>query len=95
MDGANVESVVSDLRDLTATGFAASGFSNPTISIAVVSQDGKRTEKAQIAKSGDHYIAQRENDPTFYELGASAVDGLLKAAQDLKPAPTQATQKKP
>jgi hypothetical protein len=95
MDGANVESVISDLRDLTATSFPGSGFANPTIGVTVVSQDGKRTEKVQIAKSGDHYIAQRENDPTFYELSPSAVDGLLKAAQDLKPATTQSSQKKP
>ncbi len=95
MDGANVESVISDLRDLTATSFPASGFSSPAISISVVSQDGKRTEKVQIAKSGDHYIAQRDNDSTLYELGASAVDGLLKAAHDLKPASPQVAQKKP
>jgi hypothetical protein len=95
MDGANVESVISDLRDLTATGFPTSGFANPTISVTAVSQDGKRTETVQIAKSGDHYLAQRENDPTFYELSASPVDGLLKAAQDLKPATTQPAQKKP
>jgi len=95
MDGANVESVISDLRDLTANGFPASGFSSPTINISVVSQDGKRTEKVQIAKSGDHYIAERENDSTLYELSASSVDGLMKAAQDLKPAAAQGTQKKP
>lgn len=94
MDGDNVESVISDLRDLTATSFPASGFANPTISVIVVSQDGKRSEKAQIAKSGDHYIAQRENDPTVYELSSSSVDSLLKAAQDLKPAATQPAQKK-
>lgn len=95
MDGANVESVISDLRDLTANGFPASGFSRPTISISVVSQDGKHAEKVEIAKSGDHYIAQRENDTTLYELSSSSIDGLLKAAQDLKPAPTQTAQKKP
>jgi hypothetical protein len=95
MDGANVESVISDLRDLTANGFPASGFSSPTINISVVSQDGRRTEKVRIAKSGDHYIAQRENDSTLYELGASSVDGLIKAAQDLKPVTTQPAQKKP
>jgi hypothetical protein len=95
MDSTNVESVISDLRDLTAAGFPASGFANPTISVIVVSQDGKRSEKAQIAKAGDHYIAQRENDPTLYELSSSSVDGLLKAAQDLKPATTQSAQKKP
>lgn len=95
MDGANVESVISDLRDLTATGFPASGFSSPTINISVVSQEGKRTEKVQITKSGDHYIAQRENDSTLYELSASSVDGLMKAALDLKPTTTQPAQKKP
>jgi Domain of unknown function (DUF4340) len=95
MDGANVESVISDLRDLTANGFPASGFSSPTINISVVSQEGKRTEKVQIAKSGDHYIAQRENDATLYELSASSIDNLMKAAQDLKPTTTQPAQKKP
>jgi hypothetical protein len=95
MDGANVESVISDLRDLSASSFPTSGFSNPAIEITVISDDGKRTEKVQIAKSGDHYIAERENDPALYELSSSSVDGLLKAAQDLKPAPTQAAQKKP
>jgi Domain of unknown function (DUF4340) len=95
MDGANVESVISDLRDLNATSFPASGFSAPAISVTVVSQAGKHTEKVEIAKSGDHYIAQRENDPTLYELSSSSVDGLLKAVQDLKPAATQAAQKKP
>jgi hypothetical protein len=95
MDGANVESVISDLRDLTAASFPDSGFSNPSIDVIITSEDGKRTEKIHIAKAGDHYIAQRENEPTLYELSANSVDGLLKAAQDLKPAPTQAAQKKP
>jgi hypothetical protein len=95
MDGANVESVISDLRDLTATSFPDSGFSNSSIDVTVTSEDGKRTEKIHVAKAGDHYIAQRENEPTLYELSANSVDGLLKAAQDLKPAPTQAPQKKP
>jgi Domain of unknown function (DUF4340) len=95
MDAANVESVISDLRDLTASSFPASGFSNPAIEITVTSDDGKRTERIQIAKSGDHYIAQRENEPALYQLDSSAVDTLLKAADELRPAATQAAQKKP
>lgn len=94
MDGANVESVISDLRDLSATSFPSSGFSEPSIDITVTSENGKDTEKVQIAKSGDHYLAQRVNDPTLYELSASSVDDLLKAAQGLKPAATQTAQKK-
>jgi Domain of unknown function (DUF4340) len=93
MDGANVESVISDLRDLTASSFPASGFSNPAIQITVTSEDGKRTEKVQIAKSGDHYIAQRENEPSLYQLDSGAVEGLLKAAEGIKPAAAQAAHK--
>jgi hypothetical protein len=94
MDGANVESVVSDLRDLSATSFPSSGFANPSIDVSVTSQNGKSTENVQITKSGDHYLARRQNDPALYELSASSVNDLLKAAQDLKPAATQTAQKK-
>src|SRR5581483_11259458 len=79
MDGANVESVVSDLRDLSATSFPSSGFANPSIDVSVTSQNGKSTENVQITKSGDHYLARRQNDPALYELSASSVNDLLKA----------------
>jgi hypothetical protein len=95
MDAANVESVISDLRDLTASSFPVSGFANQTIEVIVTSNDGKRTEKVEIAKSGDDYIAQRDNEPALYELSSTSVDGLLKAAQELRPAAAQAAQKKP
>jgi hypothetical protein len=95
MDAANVESVISDLRDLTASSFPASGFSNPEIEATVTSDDGKRTERILIAKSGDHYIAQRDNEPELYQLDSGVVDGLLKAADELKPVTTQAARKKP
>jgi len=94
MDASNVESVIADLRDLTANSFPASGFSNPAIEIKVTAEDGKDTETIQIAKSGDHYIARHENEPTLYELNSGSVDGLLKAAEELKPAATQSAQKK-
>ena len=86
MDAASVDSLVSKLRDLSADKFPESGFSNPTIDVTVTSQDGKRTEKVEIAKSGDGYIAKRENEPALYHLGASSVDDLVKAADELKPA---------
>jgi hypothetical protein len=95
MDAGNVESVIADLRDLTASSFPASGFSNPAIEAMVTSDDGKRTERILIAKSGDHYIAQRDNEPALYQLDSSPVGALLKAADELRPATTQAAQKKP
>jgi hypothetical protein len=95
MDAANVESVISDLRDLNASSFPAAGFSNPTIDVVVTSDDGKRTETVHIAKSGDHYIAKRESEPSLYELNSSSVDALLKAADEVKPASAQSAAKKP
>ena len=95
MDAGNVESVISDIRDLTASSFPASGFSNPAIEVIVTSDDGKRSERILIAKSGDHYIARRDNEPELYQLDSSAVDGLLKAADELRPAAAPAAPKKP
>lgn len=80
------ETLVSDVRDLSASKFVDSGFSNPTLEITVTSDDAKRVEKISIAKAGDHYIAKRENDPSLYQLDASPVDSLVTAANDLKPA---------
>jgi len=86
MDPGAVESYISNLRDLAASKFVQTGFTNPTIQISVTSEDGKRTEKVSIAKSGSNYIAKHESDPTFYVLDAGSVNGLLKSAEDIKPA---------
>lgn len=89
MDPTTTDPLVSDLRDLSAIKFLDGGFSNPTIEATVTSDDGKRVEKIQIAKSGDHYIAKRENEPALYQLDSKSVDDLLKAAEDIKPAQVQ------
>lgn len=86
MDAASVESLVSNLRDLTADKFVDSGFISPVIELTVTSNDGKRVEKTEIAKSGDHYMARRENDPTLYQLSSRSVDDLQKAVEAIKPA---------
>lgn len=82
----SAETLVSDVRDLSASKFVDSGFASPTIELTVTSDDGKRLEKVSIAKAGDHYIAKRENDPSLYQVDSSPVDSLLTAAADLKPA---------
>ena len=85
MNAESVDSLISDLRDLSASKFPDSGFSNPDIEATVISDDGKRTEKVQIAKTGDHYIAKRENEPALYQLDSKSVEDLVKAADDIKP----------
>jgi hypothetical protein len=88
MDAGSVQPYISSLRDLAATRFVDSGFANPTIDVTVTSDDGKRVEKVYIAKSGNNYIAKRENEPTLYELDAGSVNGLLQAADSIKAAVT-------
>jgi hypothetical protein len=85
MDAASVQEFVSKLRELAATKFVDTGFSNPTIQISVTSDDGKRAENVSIAKSGDGYIGKREGEPTLYYFETSSLNGLQKSADDIKP----------
>jgi hypothetical protein len=73
------------LRDLSAGKFLERGAPSSTIQATVVSDDGKRTEKVAIAKSGADFVARRENEPAGFQLASAAVEDLLKAAEELKP----------
>ncbi len=86
LDVVSVQSLISKLRDLTAVEFLDSGFANPTIEIAATSDDGKRVEKMLIAKAHDGYVAKRDDGTDLYQLSASSVDDLQKAADAIKPA---------
>jgi hypothetical protein len=87
MDPGTVQTFVSKLRDLSASKFVDSGFKSPaTVEASVTSNDGKRVEKVLMSKSGNDYIAERENEPELYQVESSAVDDLQKAADDIKPA---------
>lgn len=86
MESGSAQDFISKLRDLTADKFVESGFANPAIDITVTSDDGKRVEKVFIAKSGNSYIARRENEPSLYQLDSSSVDALEKSADEIKPA---------
>jgi hypothetical protein len=86
MDEESVDSLVSELRGLTASKFVESGFTNPDITVTVTSQNGQKVEEVQIAESGADYIAKRQNEPSLYFLNASDVKNLLDAASGIKPA---------
>ena len=86
IDSSAVQSLLGNLRGLSATKFADSGFRDPNITVVVTSSDGKRVEKVQIAPSGKDFLARREGDSTLYQLDSTAVSDLQKAAADLKAA---------
>lgn len=86
VDAATTQSLVSKLRDLAADKFSESGFANPAMNVTVTSDEGKRVEKIEMAKSGDGYLAKRENEPALYHLASGFVDDLQKAAEEIQPA---------
>jgi len=93
MDNSTVQNLIDKLRDLSATKFADSAAGQPVFTATVTSNNGKRAEKVTIRKQGDQYFAQRENEPSIYQLDAKSVDDLQAAAKDVKPAPPETKKK--
>lgn len=85
MDSPSVQAAVDKLRDLAASKFAAKSGGDPFLVLSVTSNDGKRTEKVNITKQGDHYFATRDGEPSVYELEGKSVDELQKAVAAVKP----------
>ena len=86
MDPGTIQSFIDELRDLSAAKFATGAFAGPMLTIVVQSNDYKRTENVEFAKTGDGYTAKRENEQTLYQLDAKSVDDILEALKAIKPA---------
>ena len=87
MDSGTVSAVIDKIRDLSASKFPETGLTAPVLDLTVTSDGGKRTEKVLVSKYGENFVAKRQDEPALYELNASAINELQKAAADLKPAP--------
>lgn len=92
MDSVSVQALIDKLRDLAASKLVDTGFTTPAITITVVSDQGKRTEKVEIAPAGKDFLARRTDsgsgiDSTLYQLDAMAVEDLRTAAGDVKEQP--------
>ncbi len=86
MDPGKVQAFIDKLRDLVAAKFVNEGFTTPMVTISVTSNDGKRNERAEFAKTNDGYIARRGNEPALYRLDSKAVNDMLDASSAIKPA---------
>ena len=94
MDNASVQNLIDKLRDLAATKFAEKGGGEPVLGASVVSNNGKRNEKVSISKQGTQYFAQRDGEPSIYELDSKVVEDLQKAASEVKEAAPEPAKKK-
>ncbi len=86
MDPGSVQSFIDKLRDTAAMKFATAGWTSPVLTVAVTSNDGKRLEKIEFAKTGDGYLARRGNEPALYQLDSKAVNDILESSKAIKPA---------
>jgi len=87
MDSGTVSALIDRIRDLSASKFPETGFTTAAMDLTVTSDGGKRVEKVLISRNRENFAAKRQDEPALYELSASAVAELQKAAADLKPAP--------
>jgi hypothetical protein len=97
MDNASVQNLIDKLRDLTASKFVTAGSGEVVFQATVTSDSGKRNETVVIRKQGTQYFAQRQGEPSIYELDAKAAEDVEKAASDVKEqaaAPPPAPKKK-
>ncbi len=90
LDVGTVQALIDKLRDLAATKFVTSGFTTPSFAVTVTWNDGKRTDRAEFAKTADAYIARRNSEPALYQLDSKAVDDILEASKAIKPAASTA-----
>lgn len=86
VDPSTVQAVIDELRGLSATKFPPGGFTSPALDLTVTSESGKRVERVQLSNTGKSWFARRENEPSVYEIDASAVDSLRKAVTGVKEA---------
>jgi hypothetical protein len=86
MDAVSADSLIREIRLLSASKFASNGFSSPATTLTVISNNGKRVEKVLVSKAGSGYLAKRENEPLLYELDAKGFEDMLKVADEVKPA---------
>jgi hypothetical protein len=94
MDSATIQALVDKLRDLSAAKFVDTGFTLAQVEITVVSNDGKRTEKVQIApEAGGKFVAKREGEAAMYEIEGNTIAEMRGVAADVKEAAKEETSK--
>jgi len=94
MDSATMQTMIDKLRDLSSIKFLDKGYAAPVLEVTVTSNEGKRVEKVGISKSGNSYLARRENEPAVYEVEGKAFEELQKAIAGVKEAALEKAEKK-
>jgi len=95
LDNVGVQSLIDKLREFSSTSWPEGTLGAPEITITVVSNDGKRTERVSLSPAGAKWRAQRDGEPSLYEMDSASVDELRSTAAAVRePAPPKPAPKK-
>src|SRR5262245_16418080 len=87
-DAAKVEALLTALTNTRATGFvdkaAGTGLDAPELTATIKFEDGKKEDKVVFGRKGTDAFAQRAGDPGGAKIDGTALDAILKAADNLK-----------
>jgi hypothetical protein len=87
IDQAKIEALISAATGTRATGFvdttAKTGLDKPELAVSVKYDEGKE-EHVSFARAGDTAYAARAGSPGAAKVDASAIDGIVKALEDVK-----------
>jgi hypothetical protein len=88
VDQAKVDALVSAATSARATSFVAKGpkasVDNPELTVVIKSEDGKKEERVQFARSGSDVFAGRSDFPDLAKVDASTLENINKALEALK-----------
>jgi hypothetical protein len=87
-DQTKVENLISAATQARATSFvdtpAKGVLDKPELTVAIKSNEGKREEKVTFGRSGSDVFAARSGEPGAAKIDASALDGIVKALEEIK-----------
>jgi hypothetical protein len=85
MDSTSVQAFLDKARDIAASKFAAAkAMPAATLEVTVLWENGKRSDHVLFAKQGETWFAQRENEPSLYEVEGKDVADLERLANEIK-----------
>lgn len=88
VDQAKVDSLLSAITGVRATGFAGAGekpgLDKPELTVAVKFDEGKKEDRVVFARSGAVAYASRVDDGSVAKVDAAAIDSIDKALEELK-----------
>ena len=88
VDPAKLQNLLSSVTQARATSFvdsaAKTGLDKPELTVIVKSEQGKREEKVTFARAGSDTYASRAGEAGAAKVDASAIDGVVKALEELK-----------